>query len=167
MKTRIAMIGAGSGFSLGVATPLCKSGILRDATFVLMDPNAERVENMGRQVRDVAAKAGAALQVETTTDLRRALEGARFVVSACEKNRGAYWIRDMEIPAPMACTSSWVRTAGPAARCTPCGTSRCSWITRGGRTCRRCRSRPWSGMTEVSRPVAPVRTRRKACPRGE
>jgi len=98
MKTRIAMIGAGSGFSLGVATPLCKSEILRDATFVLMDPNAERVENMGRQVREVAAKAGAALQVETTTDLRRALEGAQFVVTACEKNRGAYWIRDLEIP---------------------------------------------------------------------
>jgi alpha-galactosidase/6-phospho-beta-glucosidase family protein len=61
MKTRIAMIGAGSGFSLGVATPLCKSEILKDATFVLMDLNAERVENMGRRVREVAAKAGASL----------------------------------------------------------------------------------------------------------
>lgn len=98
MSTRIAMIGAGSGFTLSVANPLCKSEILKDATFVLMDPNAQRAEVRAKEVRDIAAKAGAALRVETTTDLRYALEGARFVVTACEKNRGPYWIRDLEIP---------------------------------------------------------------------
>lgn len=108
------MIGAGSpGFSTAVAEDLVRSEILRESTFVLMDPDPKRLANSERNIRALIQQEKSPLTIESTTHRRRALEGAQYVVTSCEKNRVPYWIKDVEIPRTHGLEQSLGENGGP------------------------------------------------------
>ncbi|MDW8104304.1 MAG: alpha-galactosidase [Armatimonadota bacterium] len=98
---KIALVGAGSR-SFGPATvrdvllskPLTEAGV----HLVLMDKVAERLVDVERYCHHVIEHLGVRATVEATTDLRQALDRARFVVCAVEVNRFLYWCQDFHIP---------------------------------------------------------------------
>ncbi|MFP7672977.1 alpha-glucosidase/alpha-galactosidase [Marivita sp. S0852] len=81
--TRIAFIGAGSTiFMKNIVGDVLHFPALDDATFALMDIDAARLEESALVARKLIAASGQSATVETTTDQRRALAGADFVVTA-------------------------------------------------------------------------------------
>ncbi|MCR9110090.1 alpha-glucosidase/alpha-galactosidase [Marivita sp. XM-24bin2] len=81
--TRIAFIGAGSTiFMKNIVGDVLHFPALEGATFALMDINEQRLEESALVARKLIAASGRSAQVETTTDQRRALAGADFVVTA-------------------------------------------------------------------------------------
>ena len=81
--TRIAFIGAGSTiFMKNIVGDVLHFPALEGATFALMDINEQRLEESALVARKLIAASGRDAQVETTTDQRRALAGADFVVTA-------------------------------------------------------------------------------------
>jgi alpha-galactosidase len=80
---RIAFIGAGSTvFARALIGDVLLHPELRDATFALMDIDADRLRTSEIMARRLAAAAGAPATVEATVDRRRALDGADYVVTA-------------------------------------------------------------------------------------
>lgn len=80
---RIAFVGAGSTiFMKNIVGDCLHFPALRDATFALMDIDAQRLEESALVARKMIAAMGTGATVEATTDRRRALEGADFVVTA-------------------------------------------------------------------------------------
>lgn len=100
MTKRIAMLGAGSGFTDEITKGLCACDLLRDSAFVLMDIDEGRLAQALDGNRKIAEDAGAPLELIGTTDQREALDGCDYVVTSCEAKRVSYWIRDIEIPKP-------------------------------------------------------------------
>jgi alpha-galactosidase len=83
MTIRIAFIGAGSTvFMKNIAGDCLHVPALRDATFALMDIDPKRLEESEVVARKLIQSMGSPAKVETTTDRRRALAGADFVVTA-------------------------------------------------------------------------------------
>ena len=81
--TKIAFIGAGSTiFMKNIVGDALHFDSLKDATFALMDIAPKRLEESEIVARKLVAALGAGATVETTTDQRRALAGADFVVTA-------------------------------------------------------------------------------------
>jgi len=81
--TRIAFIGAGSTiFMKNIVGDVLHFPALEGATFALMDINEQRLEESALVARKLISASGRSAQVETTTDQRRALAGADFVVTA-------------------------------------------------------------------------------------
>lgn len=81
--TKIAFIGAGSTiFMKNIVGDALHFESLKAATFALMDIDARRLEESEVVARKLVATMGAGATVETTTDQRRALAGADFVVTA-------------------------------------------------------------------------------------
>lgn len=79
--TTITFIGAGSTvFTKNIAGDLLHREALRGATLRLMDVDPKRLAESEIVVGKLAASMGGGAKVETTTDRRRALEGADFVV---------------------------------------------------------------------------------------
>lgn len=95
---KITMVGAGSGFVICVARELALSETLKGSTFVLMDINPDRLSAGEKNVRQIFENEGADVSVEVTTDLDRSLDGADYVISACEVRREEFWLKDIEIP---------------------------------------------------------------------
>ena len=80
---RIAFVGAGSTiFMKNIVGDCLHFPALRDATFALMDIDAQRLEESALVARKMIAAMGTGATVEATTDRRRVLEGADFVVTA-------------------------------------------------------------------------------------
>ena len=80
---RIAFVGAGSTiFMKNIVGDCLHFPALRDATFALMDIDPQRLEDSALVARRMIAAMGTGAKVEATTDRRRALEGADFVVTA-------------------------------------------------------------------------------------
>lgn len=80
---RIAFVGAGSTiFMKNIVGDCLHFPALRDATFALMDIDPQRLEESALVARKMIAAMGTGAKVEATTDRRRALEGADFVVTA-------------------------------------------------------------------------------------
>jgi alpha-galactosidase len=100
MSIRIAFIGAGSTvFMKNIVGDALHFPALKDATFALMDIDARRLEESEVVARKLIESMGAPATVETTTDRRRALAGAHFVVTAFQI--GGYrpsTVIDFEIP---------------------------------------------------------------------
>lgn len=79
--TKIAMIGAGSTvFMKNLLGDLLQEACLTEATVSLMDIDPARLETSALVARQVAAAVGAKPTIEATTDRRRALDGADYVV---------------------------------------------------------------------------------------
>ena len=100
MSIRIAFIGAGSTvFMKNIVGDALHVPALADATFALMDIDPRRLEESELVARKLIDSMGAPARVETTTDRRRALAGADFVVTAFQI--GGYrpaTVIDFEIP---------------------------------------------------------------------
>ncbi|KNG92614.1 alpha-glucosidase/alpha-galactosidase [Pseudaestuariivita atlantica] len=98
--TKITFIGAGSTiFARNILGDALHFEALRDATFTLMDIDPTRLAESELVVRRMIDTMQTGAQVETTTDQRRAIEGADFVVTAFQI--GGYdpcTITDFEIP---------------------------------------------------------------------
>ena len=79
----ITIIGAGSAaFSISLLVDLCATPGLRGSRLTLMDIDPRRLATIHAFARRYRQEAGAELAVEATTDRRRALEGAEFVICA-------------------------------------------------------------------------------------
>ncbi len=79
---KIATIGAGSVvFTHRLLQDIVSTPVLSDADIWLMDIDSERLELMGAYGRRLVAETGVAAKIETTTDRRRALEGADYVIT--------------------------------------------------------------------------------------
>ncbi|ODN30144.1 alpha-glucosidase AglA [Fervidobacterium thailandense] len=79
---RISIIGAGSAvFSMRIVSDLCKMPKLSGTEVVLMDIDEERLENFLVLARELTEFFGANLKFEKTLSLRKAIEGADFVIN--------------------------------------------------------------------------------------
>src|SRR6185369_9731356 len=79
---KIAIIGGGSAYVPGVLYSLATSGeALAGSEIALMDIDPARLPMMTRIGQRMAAEAGVALTVTETTDLRKALHDATFVLT--------------------------------------------------------------------------------------
>ncbi len=97
MKTTI--IGAGSAsFGLGSLRDAVRQQELRGSTLVLVDLDPEALDRMARLAQLMSEAAGARLKIQATTDRRKALRGADFVVTAFAVNRDALWKLDYQVP---------------------------------------------------------------------
>ena len=92
------MLGAGSGFVINIARELLQFESLRNARFVLMDMDRQRLDKAAAEVRAIVAEAAPGVSVEATTELETALEGCDYLITSCEMNRYPFWIKDIEIP---------------------------------------------------------------------
>jgi alpha-galactosidase len=97
---KIAFIGAGSAvFARALLRDLYTFPELHDARIALMDNNPERLGDTEVIAYRVADRAGAKASIETTTDRRRALDGADYVINMIQV--GGYrpaTVIDFEIP---------------------------------------------------------------------
>jgi alpha-galactosidase len=97
---KIAFIGAGSAvFARNLLRDLFTFPELHDSEIVLMDIDADRLGVTEAVARRVAAQAGATPSITTTTDRRRALDGADYAINMIQV--GGYrpaTVTDFEIP---------------------------------------------------------------------
>jgi alpha-galactosidase len=100
VSIKIAFIGAGSTvFMKNIVGDALHFPSLADATFALMDIDPKRLEESEVVAKKLISSMGSPAKVETTTDRRRALAGAHFVVTAFQI--GGYrpsTVIDFEIP---------------------------------------------------------------------
>jgi alpha-galactosidase len=98
--TRIVLIGAGSAcFGASTIADLCRAGArLAGSTVALVDRDAAGLAQMAALARRMVAAAGLDLTIEATTDRRRALPGAGFVVVSIAVDREATWQLDFHVP---------------------------------------------------------------------
>jgi alpha-galactosidase len=99
-KTRIVLIGAGSVcFGTSTFADLCRAGQrLAGSTVVLVDIDPAGLAALEALFRRMVAAAGVDLRIEATTDRRRALPGAEFVVVSIAVDRERTWTLDFEVP---------------------------------------------------------------------
>jgi alpha-galactosidase len=80
-KPKLVVIGAGTiFFTRAVVIGMCKYPSFRGATLSLVDLNEDQLDVMTGLCHRIIQETGADLQVESTTDRRKALKGADFVV---------------------------------------------------------------------------------------
>ncbi|AWK90076.1 alpha-glucosidase/alpha-galactosidase [Azospirillum thermophilum] len=97
--TKIVFIGAGSAaFGLSLFQDLFTTTELAGSTLTLVDTNPEALERMAALARVLNERGGAGILIETTTDRRAALPGARFVLNAVAIDRNRLWKLDFEVP---------------------------------------------------------------------
>jgi alpha-galactosidase len=106
------MLGAGSGFTVSVATTLGHE-VLRDCIFTLVDIDRQRLEAARRTVQGIVKERKLGVKVEATTVLEKALEGCHYVIASCEINRLPYWLKDIEIPERHGCRQYLGENGGP------------------------------------------------------
>ena len=114
MAPRITIIGGGSNqWAPTLINDIANMGSLREAEIVLEDINAAPLPRMVEYVDHVARLRDIPLKVSYTTDQRRSLEGADFVVVAVSTGGFDSMRHDVEIPARHGIKLS-VGDAGPA-----------------------------------------------------
>ncbi len=113
--TRIAFIGAGSFvFTRNLVRDILTFPLLRDATLVLMDVDAERLEFADRSVRRIVEMGNYPARVETTTDRVEALQGADVVLCTILAGGVEVWRHDIEIPKKYGIDTCVGDTRGPS-----------------------------------------------------
>jgi alpha-galactosidase len=111
---KVAMIGAGSVvFSKNLTGDILGYPEFRDATFTYMDIDAERLEVGANLCRKVAKTLGANPTIEATLDLRKALEGADFVINMVQIGGFNSTLVDFEIPRKYGLNFTIADTTGP------------------------------------------------------
>ena len=115
-KLKITIIGAGSVSFC----PITVSDILRNKSIqgvelqiALMDINQEALTISGQFCEKLREKYKPDGVITTTLDLRKALEGADFVVTAIEKNRYHYWSQDFHVPRKYGFRQVYGENGGP------------------------------------------------------
>jgi alpha-galactosidase len=98
---KIALIGAGSrdfGPSMVRDIMVTETLFSFEVEVVLMDIVAAHLTEIAEYAQYAAKELKRKINISTTTDLKKALTGAHFVISAIEVERYKYWAMDFHIP---------------------------------------------------------------------
>ncbi len=115
-KLKVALVGAGSR-SFGPASirdvllsdPLCG----QDLELALMDIDRSALDHAEAYAHWVASELKREVKISSTTDLKTAIEGSRFVVDAIEISRDVYWAMDFHIPRKYGFKQIYGENGGP------------------------------------------------------
>ncbi|WP_319448268.1 MULTISPECIES: alpha-glucosidase/alpha-galactosidase [unclassified Mycobacterium] len=100
MKPTIVLVGAGSvEFTRELLGDILSFPELGSVRIVLHDIDVERLETAEAIARATARAAGAAPELVATTDRRRALDGADYVINVIQVGMHDATVRDFELPA--------------------------------------------------------------------
>ena len=97
-KKKLAMVGAGSGFTISIAKELAAHEMFGGWEFCLMDINGVSLRYMEEKVKDILGSAAWKVKISTTTTLSEALDGCAYVITSCEPKRYENWAKDLGIP---------------------------------------------------------------------
>ena len=96
---KVAIVGAGSSYTPEIIEGLAaKREELPISTLALMDINEQRLETVAGFCRRYLTHLGCSIPVESTLDKRRALDGARFVLTQIRVGGNEQRILDEKIP---------------------------------------------------------------------
>jgi alpha-galactosidase len=110
----ITMIGGGSSsFVPPLLRRLIESSVLNNSTLTLMDVDADRLAVMEKLGHKVVESESSPLKVRATTDMREAITGADFVISAISVGGMTAWEHDMEIPGKYGVVMHVADSIGP------------------------------------------------------
>jgi alpha-galactosidase len=99
MTFKIAIIGAGSvGFTKKLVSDLLKVPEFEGVEFALTDINAHNLDMIAQIIRRIVEVNGLPAKVTATTDRRRALEGARYVMNVVRIGGLEAFADDIRIP---------------------------------------------------------------------
>ena len=102
MKPTIVIVGAGSvEFTRELLGDILSFPELGSVRIVLHDIDVERLETAEAIARATARAAGAQPEVVASTDRRRALDGADYVINVIQVGMHEATVRDFEIPAKL------------------------------------------------------------------
>ncbi|MBC8142591.1 MAG: alpha-galactosidase, partial [Armatimonadetes bacterium] len=111
---KVAMIGAGSVvFSKNLTGDLLSFPEFKDATFSYMDIDEDRLAVGAALCEKVGKTLGASPTIEATTDRRKALEGADFVINMVQIGGFDSTLVDFEIPRKYGLNFTIADTTGP------------------------------------------------------
>lgn len=115
MDKKIVLIGAGStSFGPSSLLDLYQSDLLQGSTIVLHDINEEHLEVMFELVEAENKIQNNKFNIERTTNRKKALEGADFIISSIEVgDRFKLWREDYEIPRKYGSTQILGECGGP------------------------------------------------------
>ncbi len=113
--TRITFIGAGSVvFTRNLVRDILTFPLLRDATLVLMDIDADHLAFAEQAVRRIVERGHYPAQVETTLDRAEALKGSDVVLCTILAGPLDVWRHDIEIPKRYGVDTNIGDTRGPS-----------------------------------------------------
>jgi alpha-galactosidase len=113
MKPSIVIIGAGSvEFTRELLGDILSFPELGEVRVVLHDINTERLETAEAIAHATARAAGAHPEVVATTDRRKALDGANYVINVIQVGMLDATVRDFEIPAKYGLNQTIADTIG-------------------------------------------------------
>jgi alpha-galactosidase len=113
--TKIAFIGAGSlGFTTELVRDILTFPLLQDATFALMDIDAERLQWANKSVNKLIAAGKHPARVEATLDRVEALRDADVVLTTILTGSTEVWRHDIEIPKKYGVNINVGDTRGPS-----------------------------------------------------
>ena len=111
---KVAMIGAGSVvFSRNLTGDILGFPEFKDAAFSYMDVDADRLTVGAQLCRKMAVALGATPTITATTDRRRALDGADFVINMVQIGGFDSTLVDFEIPRKYGLNFTIADTTGP------------------------------------------------------
>jgi alpha-galactosidase len=115
MDTKIVLIGAGStSFGPDTLLDLYQSNLLKGSTIVLHDINKEHLEIIYELVQAENKIHSDYFNIERTTDRKKALSGADFIINSIEVgDRFKLWRQDYEIPRKYGSTQILGECGGP------------------------------------------------------
>ncbi|MEW6202044.1 MAG: alpha-glucosidase/alpha-galactosidase, partial [bacterium] len=98
-NTKIVLVGAaGMAFGPVMVLDAVRAKKIRGATLVLMDIDEKRLKICDAAAQRINRDMGKPINIEMTTDIGRALDGAQFVILSVENKRFEFWEQDYEIP---------------------------------------------------------------------
>lgn len=115
-KLKIAIIGAGSvSFCPSTVLDIFKSEEINTLPLeiALMDIKKEALDVSFGFCQKIRDKKNPQAKISATTNLKEALQGADFVVTAIEKNRYHYWSQDFHIPRKYGFRQIYGENGGP------------------------------------------------------
>jgi alpha-galactosidase len=98
-RLKISMLGAGSGFVLSIAKELIEYDLFAGCEFSLMDVAEDRLQVAKNAVGEILKNAESSIKLTVTDSIRESLDGADYVITSCEQDRYANWVKDLRIPA--------------------------------------------------------------------
>lgn len=115
---KIVLIGAGSRcFGLGQVVDILRSKELtgRKFTFALVDQDAAALELMTNIARQVKKNTGSDIEIESSTDRRKVLKNAAYIVTSVARKRWELWEQDFRVPLSYGFDHCLGENGGPAA----------------------------------------------------
>ncbi len=115
-SAKIVFIGAGSmSFGLAMLRDIFSNPALAHSTLTLVDVNEDALQRITKLAAALNQAAGRSLTIAHTTDRRRALAGADFVVNSIAVDRVRQWKLDFEVPRKYGIRHTLGENGGPGA----------------------------------------------------